>query len=681
MVSADCTILDLPNIVFPDAKFKNKLLNHNPVIDTNGDNEIQVVEAISVEYLAVSNSSSTPDNEKITDLTGIEAFINVKVVSCDYNLLTNLDFSQNTLLTDIGARHNLIVSLNVSQNALLEQITINDNQLTNIDLSQNNKLTDFRAQNNLLTTIDLSQNGFMYDVFLQNNKLISMNLKNGFHEDETHFENNPDLLYICADDVEFSYIQEKLDLYGYSNTVLNSYCSFVPGGEFFTIQGQSIIDSNNDGCDGDDPVFPNLIFNVTDGITNGEFISDTSGNYSIPLQAGTHTITPIFESPDYFTISPTSFIVDFPTDTSPYIQDFCITPSGAFNDLEVTIIPLELARPGFDVNYKIIYKNKGSTTLSGSINLNFNDDIMDLVSANPIADVQNIGSLSWNYTNLLPFESRTINFTMNLNTPTDPNFPVNGGDILVYNATINPVAGDETQDDNAFTLNQTVVNSLDPNDKTCLEGYTITTDLIGEFVHYLIRFENVGTASAINVVVKDIIDTSKFDIASLFTTDASHSFVTSITNTNEVEFIFENINLPFDDANNDGYLAFKIKTLSTLNAGDSFDNDAEIYFDFNAPIITNNYLTSIENSLSINKLNNLNLKIYPNPVSDKLFIEIQEPIKSITFYDINGRLISQIALIGNSIKQNVDISQLANGIYFVKIKSNVGQYTSKIIKE
>ncbi len=55
--------------------------------------------------------------------------------------------------------------------------------------------------------------------------------------------------------------------------------------------------------------------------------------------------------------------------------------------------------------------------------------------------------------------------------------------------------------------------------------------------------------------------------------------MTKISETNKVEFIFENINLPFDDATNDGYVAFKIQTNPSLVVGDSFSNTASIYFD------------------------------------------------------------------------------------------------------
>jgi hypothetical protein len=103
----------------------------------------------------------------------------------------------------------------------------------------------------------------------------------------------------------------------------------------------------------------NLKFSITDGTNTGSVIANTTGNYFIPVQAGTHTITPILENPNYFSISPTNTVVTFPTQTSPFTQDFCVTANGIHPDLEVTLLPINRARPGFDASYKIIYKNKG----------------------------------------------------------------------------------------------------------------------------------------------------------------------------------------------------------------------------------------------------------------------------------------------------------------------------------
>jgi uncharacterized repeat protein (TIGR01451 family) len=186
--------------------------------------------------------------------------------------------------------------------------------------------------------------------------------------------------------------------------------------------------------------------------------------------------------------------------------------------------------------------------------------------------------------------------------------------------------------------------------------------MVGEYVDYLIRFENTGNYAAENVVVKDIIDTKTFDVSSLQITDASHEVYTRIEG-NKVEFIFENIQLPFDDANNDGYIAFKIKNLPSLVLGDSLKNLADIYFDYNFPIRTNEAQTTIALP-SITKDFNTEVNVYPNPVKDILYFETNENWSKAEIYDIAGRIIRYSILNG----QSIDVSGLESGTYFVRLK-------------
>ncbi len=492
--------------------------------------------------------------------------------------------------------------------------------------------------------------------------------------------NCPSLSFICVDEGEQEHIQEKINTLGLQNQVqVNSYCSFTPGGTFYTINGTTKLDENNNGCDAADAVIPNFKFSISNGTNTGEIISNDSGNYFIPVTSGTQTITPSFENAAYFNVSPPSVSVTFPGGISPFGQNFCVTPNGVHNDLEIAIVPEDAARPGLNSTYKIIYKNKGNQTQSGSISLAFNDAVLDFVNANPAAASQVSNTLNWDYVNLTPLESREISLTTNTNSPMEIP-PVNGGDILNFTASINSSLTDETPSDNTFTLNQTVVNSFDPNDKTCLQGSTITPEMVGKEVHYLIRFENTGTANAENVVVKDMIDTEKFDVNSLIPVDGSHPFVTRITNTNKVEFIFENINLPFDDANNDGYVAFKIKTKPTLVVGDSFSNTASIYFDYNFPIITNTATTTLALLAKSDFAFENYLSIYPNPANTILNIETKQTIEvtSINIYNTLG----QIVLVIPNAQQtkSVDVSSLKTGNYLMKVNSAKGSSSVKFVK-
>lgn len=542
----------------------------------------------------------------------------------------------------------------------LRYLNCNYNQLTSLDVS------------GLLNLATLYCGGYnpIESLFLKNGRQIDLELS------DTSIRT---LKYICADEANIAGYLRVANIY-WKNPSVNSYCSFVPGGTFYSIQGIQKYDSDSNGCDALDKAASNLKFSINDGTTSGSLISNSKGNYSIPVQAGKHTITPVIENPTYFTISPATATITFPTQTSPFVQNFCITPNGNHPDLEITLLPLQPASPGFDAKYKLVYKNKGNTSQSGSVNLVFDDTVLDLVVANPVTTVQTLNNLSWNFTNLLPFETREITFTMNVNSPMETPAVI-GGTILTYNTTITSAATDETPTDNTFAFNQTVVNSFDPNDKTCLEGSTINPSLIGQYVHYMIRFENSGTANARNIVVKDMIDLSKFDISTLVPTSGSHSFVTNITAGNKVEFIFENINLPFDDANNDGYIAFKIKTLPTLKVGDTFTNDASIYFDYNFPIVTNK-ATSTFKTLGTQDFEFSNyFTLYPNPAKEVLNITAKETIEmqSISVYNTLGQLVL-VVLDVEKISQ-IDVSNLASGNYFIKINSDKGTSNTKFIKE
>ena len=94
---------------------------------------------------------------------------------------------------------------------------------------------------------------------------------------------------------------------------------------------------------------------------------------------------------------------------------FCISKIQSTDDLEINLLPLENAIPGFEANYKIVYKNKGTVTESGSIVFHYQDDKTDFVSASPAVSNQGTNELTWNFSGLKPFEKQEILVKLNLN--------------------------------------------------------------------------------------------------------------------------------------------------------------------------------------------------------------------------------------------------------------------------
>jgi hypothetical protein len=691
-------------------------------IDINNDGEIEVSEALQVKYLDISNTTSLPASFQISSVSGIEEFTNLEALKCVSNQvssinilgLTNLkllDFYYNRLtefniqgltnlrqihcgrnqitslnvqglinLTQIRCFQNQITSLNVEGLINLKELSCASNQITSINLQNLNSLNSLYCESNLLSTLDLSNAPNLLILNCQNNLLTSLFIKNGKTE-VLNFSNNISLQYICCDEIQEQDIENAVITNG-QNCNVNSYCSFVPGGVYYEIVGSTKFDFNNNGCDISDIDYSNLNLIISNGTNSGGFIASTFGSYLIPVQAGIHTITPNLENPTYFNISPTSFTANFPTQASPFTQDFCVTANGVKSDVEVMVMPTTPARPGFDAKYKIVYNNKGNQIENGTVVFTFlNQDALDIVLSNPIYNSDNNDgferSFSWNYSNLQPFESREIEVVLNLNSPIETP-ALNGGDLLNLNANITPLISDEYINDNEMSLRQIIVNSYDPNDKTCLQGTTITQSEVGKYVHYVIRFENTGTFPAENIVVKDMIDLTKFDITTLVPLKSSHDFFTRISG-NKVEFIFENINLDFNDATNDGYVVFKIKTLPTLVLGDTFTNNANIYFDYNFPITTNTYTTTVA-ALSTQDFDfGTYFTLYPNPAKDVLNIQTKQSlaINSVEIYNQLG----QIVMATTNAINSVDVANLASGTYFVKVNTEKGSANAKFVKE
>ncbi|MBZ0327430.1 MAG: T9SS type A sorting domain-containing protein [Altibacter sp.] len=162
-------------VSIPDASFKDKLINHIPLIDTNMDGEIQVSEAEAfTETIDVSGTSAVPGS--ISDLTGIEAFVNIEGLACDYNDITELNLSSNSALLEVSSSHNMIAAVNLTGNPLLRTLSISENAITNVDLSANTDLFFFQCNYCNLNTLDLSNNPALQFLYVQGNAITSLDL-------------------------------------------------------------------------------------------------------------------------------------------------------------------------------------------------------------------------------------------------------------------------------------------------------------------------------------------------------------------------------------------------------------------------------------------------------------------------------------------------------------------------
>ncbi len=107
------------------------------------------------------------------------------------------------------------------------------------------------------------------------------------------------------------------------------------------------------------------------------------------------------------------------------------------------------------------------------------------------------------------------------------------------------------------------------------------------------------------------------------------------------------------------------------------ETPSDQYLSFNT---NTGFIVHFRNSPSLsNPDNNLyNLVLYPNPVSNKLFISSENTvIEKISVYSLTGKKVFESKHEANSI----DVSELSKGMYFIEISSTKGKSLKKFIKK
>jgi uncharacterized repeat protein (TIGR01451 family) len=231
-----------------------------------------------------------------------------------------------------------------------------------------------------------------------------------------------------------------------------------------------------------------------------------------------------------------------------------------------------------------------------------------------------------------------------------------------------------------------VTASFDPNDKRAVpEGFgnehfiTKNTDL-----EYTIRFQNMGSDTAFSVVIKDTLPT-QLDALTIVPGASSHPYAFDLTDRGVARFVFENINLPNENADKEGsngFVKFTIKQRRDLPLNTVINNKAALYFDFNDPVLTNMVFHTIgENWLFMiptkeNVLTQTDIKVYPNPFNSSTTIEVGGEYRALTFtvFDVSGRQLRHEIFNENVL--HFERNNLLNGFYIYQIKDETGHILS-----
>lgn len=159
-------------IAIPDRLFLEELIDQN--VDHNNDGSISYEEAEALEALSIWPSG-------ITDMTGIEAFINLDTIRVYMNPLVAIDLSKNRELKFIELIACELSKLDVSENHMLEYLDCSSglamkNYLTELDLSMNPLLKFLACKENQLSSLNVSDNPGLRELHCGYNLLTSLNL-------------------------------------------------------------------------------------------------------------------------------------------------------------------------------------------------------------------------------------------------------------------------------------------------------------------------------------------------------------------------------------------------------------------------------------------------------------------------------------------------------------------------
>ncbi|MBS1637768.1 MAG: T9SS type A sorting domain-containing protein [Bacteroidetes bacterium] len=478
---------------------------------------------------------------------------------------------------------------------------------------------------------------------------------------------------------------------GYNAANNSCYC---------TIQGTVFVDANNNCVhDAGETGIPNVMMHCS-GF--GYAYTNTSGVYQFMVPTGTYTI-----SETVLMIYPLASCQSNAIPVSVTASSGCVNNVNFANnslqvhDLNTYVMDMNQAVPGQTHYYRVVIQNDGTMTENTVQTSHTNDGQLGYLSSSNFNYIQpNAGTYpNWyNITSGFPSLSpgTVSNSILTYQVPT--NIPlgtqVNFFDTVVTAA---PFAtnwlNDNSPWNNVNQYSSVIIGSFDPNFKevnprgTGTQGYITTND---STLRYTIHFQNTGSYYAQNIVVVDSLD-SDLNIASLRPGYADHNYTTTVSENGVIKFHFNNIQLPwqsgYGDLASSGSVSYSIKLKHGLTPGTQIKNKAAIYFDYNAPVITNTTLNTIQMSTSVNeitKADDKNVHVYPNPAADRFKLVIHatsDANAQYSIYDLNGRLMHSETIVlksGENILEK-ETSDLNSGIYFIQVKTGEHTTTKKLI--
>lgn len=432
------------------------------------------------------------------------------------------------------------------------------------------------------------------------------------------------------------------------------------GTECGTLTGISWYDPNSDCIrDAGEVGIPNSVLAIEPG---GYFaLTQYDGTFSMDLPDGNYTLEQA--DPTLLPICPAMQPVPFIIGSTPVNIELA---NGSSTELDLrTWLNGSRARPGFD---HTLFAQVRNTTpqVSGPVSASLTyDPSMTYLEASPVPTSIVGNVLTWELPPFTSFEYAHVSVQFNI--------PVSTllGTVLTSSFSATNTLTETDYTNNSNTEHVTVTGSYDPNDKTARTSTRASDELYfidnDEYIDYTIRFQNTGTDPAFTVVITDTLS-AELDMSSFQPGVCSHPCTVDFKAGRVVEWTFNDILLPDSNVNeaaSHGLTSFRIKLNEPVLPGTVIENTANIYFDFNEPVITEPSVLVAEFSTEVQENGKEGLRLHPNPASDMLHVTSVQRMVGTRLLSTDGRVAQELRAQGT--RQMLDVARLIAGIYILEV--------------
>ena len=449
--------------------------------------------------------------------------------------------------------------------------------------------------------------------------------------------------------------------------IYGPYCT-VPG-----ITGETYIDSDGNGAlDPGEPPYPYATIQLEPG---GILCSsDSSGRFEMGPGPGDYQILPTTHPYVVGVVPPEHSASLATTSETDSLNNFGYTLVPGMQDLRVDFYRMS-ARSGFVRTAWLSVRNVGTVPVSATAVLNL-DTLDQFVSSDVPPSSVDGQTFTWELGEIPPGMIRVIELSLIVPPGTPFNLP------MLYEASVLPVDGDLTPTDNTIVATNVTINGLDPNDKRVSpEVLTPSEVLSTERLTYTINFQNTGNYQADRVVITDTLSEDLHSHTIEFLS-SSHEVNWSLVN-GVLVFNFDNIFLPdstTDEQGSHGFVRFTMRPVADLQVGDQVSNVANIYFDFNEPVITAPAIVTVTELSGVSEQLSPIVKVFPDPAQESLFVQC-DGVQGVTTWeicDISGKRALSGSLLGSL--GRIDVSGLQAGAYMLRLASGGGLRSTRFLK-